>query len=230
MLRFVDRLKVRMAVSLVWRRKANMAEAIRGFQATEVDGVWHLHRGLARLKDPKIRAILFAHGLEEEAHAEEFAATYAHYGERPMTAATYERQDLYPADQPAWKTIAFVHVGEQDATDRFGFIEEMLDEGQPLKKSLHRIVEDENGHIDLTHRLLVRMGASDKEIRSEYRRVRLSRLWEQWLRAGKRVVDNLATLLLSASYFVLGPLVYSIARRRLAGRYVEYDNNRLKQL
>ena len=55
----LDRLRVRLAVSIGWAMKGKLPEAIRGFQATEADGVWHLHRGLARLKDPKYRAILF---------------------------------------------------------------------------------------------------------------------------------------------------------------------------
>jgi hypothetical protein len=229
MLKLWDHIKVRFAVSLVWRRKANLAEAIRGFQATEVDGVWHLHRGLARVSEPRQRAILFAHGLEEESHAEEFAAAYSHYGERPMTPATYERKDLYAPSEPAWKTFAYVHVGERDATDRFRIIRESLD-GGVLKSSLARIVEDEEGHVDLTHRMLVSMGATDREIHSEVRRVRLLRLWEGWLRIGKRAVDNLATILLSITYFVLGPFFFWMARRRLMSRFVDYDNNRLKQL
>lgn len=224
-----DRMKVRFAVSFVWRRNTKIAEAIRGFQATEVDGVWHLHRGLARVTDAKQRAILFAHGLEEESHAEEFTAAYHHYGDRSMTPASYERRDLYAPSEPAWKTFAYVHVGERDATDRFRIIREALD-GGVLRNSLTRIVEDEAGHVDLTHRMLIQMGATDRSIAREVRRVRLVRLWEQWLRVGKRVVDNLATLLLSITYFVMGPLLFWFARRRLAARFVEYDNNKLKRL
>src|SRR5436309_3395231 len=84
-------------------RKGKMAEAIRGFQATEADGVWHLHRGLGRIADPHKRAILFTHSLEEECHAEEFAHAYRHYGERAFAPANYEREDLYVPSEPAWK-------------------------------------------------------------------------------------------------------------------------------
>jgi hypothetical protein len=230
MLRVVERLKVRLAVAFVWRKKSNVAEAIRGFQATEVDGVWHLHRGLARLTEPKQRAILFAHSLEEESHAEEFASSYAHYGERPLVPAAYERMDLYPEDAPAWKTFAYVHVGEHDATERFRLIRDALDEKAPLRDSLARIVQDEEGHVDLTHQMLVSMGATEKQIRKEVRRVRLSRLWQNWLRVGKRMVDSVATILLTLTYFVLGPFIAWVAKKKLANRFVEYDNNRLKQL
>src|SRR5437867_5922175 len=224
-----ERAKIWLAVKVGWRLNGKMAEAIRGFQATEADGVWHLHRALAGLDDPRQRAILFTHSLEEEAHAEEFTAAYAHYGQRPLAPANFERRELYGADQPTWKTFAFVNVGEDDATQRFRLLRDTVDDGL-LKESLGRVVADEEGHVGLTHDLLVRMGATDAEIRSELRRVRLQRLWEGWLRTGRRVIDHLATLLLSLGYLIIGAALYRTARARLSRRFVDYDNNRIKKL
>jgi hypothetical protein len=93
-----------------------------------------------------------------------------------------------------------------------------------------RVVGDEEGHVGLTHDLLVRMGATDAEIRSELRRVRWRRRWEAWLRTGRRLVDRLATMLLSIGYFVIGAALHRIARLRLSRQFVEYDNNRIKKL
>lgn len=225
----IEKAKIWMAVRVGWRVKGKMAEAIRGFQATEADGVWHLQRGMRRMTDPKHRAIMFAHSLEEESHAEEFARVYSQYGERVLTPANYERKDLYGNDAPPWKVFAFVHVGEEDATERFRHIRDMLGDGA-LKDSIRRVVADEEGHVDLTHQMLVKMGATEPQIRSEVRRVRLSRLWQAWLRVGKRVVDNVATLLLSVAYFTVGALLARSARTRLSRRFVDYDNNRIKRL
>lgn len=225
----IERAKIWLAVKLVWPFNGKMAEAIRGFQATEADGVWHLHRALNRVDDPRQRAILFTHSLEEESHAEEFAIAYAHYGERPLAPANYERQELYGADEPMWKTFAYVNVGEDDATERFRVLRDTIDEGL-LKESLGRVVEDEEGHVGLTHNLLVRMGAQENEIRSELRRVRLQRLWEGWLRSGRRVIDRVATVVLSVVYFLIGSVLHRTARARLSRHFVEYDNNRIKKL
>lgn len=224
-----DKLKIRLAVSVGWSIKGKLPEAIRGFQATEADGVWHLHRGMRRVEDPKKRAILFAHSLEEESHAEEFAHTYREYGEQIFVPAAYERKDLYQAHEPPWKIFAYVHVGEQDATARFRYIHGILGKGA-LKHALGKIVTDEEGHVDLTHRMLISMGASESDIKSEVFRVRLRRAWEQWLRMGKRVIDNIATLLLSVVYFLMGPLLFAFARRKLANPLVEFDNNHIKKL
>ena len=227
--RAVEGAKIWLAVHVGWRLNGKMAEAIRGFQATEADGVWHLHRALARIQDPRERAILFTHGLEEESHAEEFVHAYAHYGENVLIPANFERTDIYGADQPPWKTFAFVNVGEDDATERFRLLRDSLDDGL-LKESLGRVVADEEGHVDLTHDMLARMGATESQIRFELRKVRLVRLWEGWLRVGRRAIDNLATLMLSVAYFVAGSLLVRSARARLSQPYVEYDNNRIKKL
>jgi rubrerythrin len=229
MLNVIERLKVQLSVRFAWTSNRRRAEAIRGFQATEADGVWHLHRGMRQLADPKQRAVVFTHGLEEESHADEFAAVYKQYGDHVLTPLYFEREDLYAQAAAPWKTFAFVHVGEQDATQRFRFLRDALEPG-PLKSSLDKIIDDESGHVDLTSSMLTKLGAKPNEIRREVQRVRTARLWERWMRLGKRVVDQFATLLLSILYFAVGPLVAATARRRLTSRVVEVDNARLKRL
>lgn len=229
LLNFLEKLKIWLAVRLVWRFKGTLPEAVRAFQATEADGVWHLHRGLRNLRNPRHRAILFAHSLEEESHAEAFAHIYRDYGDRPFAPASYEREDLYGPDEPGWKIFAFVHVGEEDATNRFRYIHRYLDDGS-FKQALAKIIHDEEGHIDLTHRMLLDLGATEGAIRRQVIKVRLVRAWQQWLRVGKRVVDKLASVLLSIVYFLIGPLLYLSARNKLAHRFVVYDNNQIKRL
>ena len=225
----IERLKIWLAVTLGWKVRGKLSEAIRGFQATEADGVWHLYRGFSRISDPRHKAILFTHSLEEEKHAEAFAGAYAHYSQRVWQAANYERKDLYSADEPTWKVFAYVHVGEEDATSRFRYMQQALGPGV-LKEALGVIVTDEEGHVDLTHNMLVEMGATDRQISKEVTRVRLARAWEGWMRTGKQVVDVFATVMLSVIYYVVGVFIFPIARRKLAHRFVDYDNNRLKRL
>jgi rubrerythrin len=227
MLKFFERIRIWLVVRLLWSSPRRVAEAVRGFQATEADGVWHLHRSMRRIDDPKLRAIVFTHSLEEESHAEEFAAVFRHYGDRPAAPPSYEREDLYDRAAAPWKAFAFVHVGEDDATERFRHLHDALRDG-PLRRSLGRIVHDESTHVDLTHGMLRAMGATDDEIRREVLRVRLGRGWQAWVRSGKRVVNVVAELLLSAAYVVLGLCLAPTARRRLTRRVVEHDNGRFK--
>lgn len=228
-LRWFERLVVRATVRLGWARPAHMADAIRGFQATEADGVWHLHRALERIEDPKVRAIVFTHSLEEESHADDFAAVYRHTTGRSIPPPSFEREELYDPSEPVWKSFAFVHVGEDDATERFRAIRDSLPEGR-FQQALTSIVRDEDQHIGLTHGLLARLGATPADVRREVRRVRLRRALAAWMRVGRRVVDAVATVLLSVIYFALGPFGALAARRRMGGGLVSYDNNHRKRL
>ncbi len=226
----IERLKIRFAISIGWSADpGRIGEVIRGFQSTEADGVWHLYRGMSSISDPKERAIVFGHCLEEESHADAFVRVYRHYGGRAFSPSHFERKSIYRGDAPAWKTLAFVHVGEIDATHRFRLLRYALPEG-PLKECLKTVIVDEEGHVDLTHDMLKRMGATDGAIRRAVAGVRLRRLWEGWLRVGRRVVDTLATALLSVVYYVFGLFLFSAARRKLVAGVVTYDNNSLKRL
>lgn len=229
MLAIVERLKIRLAVSIGWSlAPGRLPDVIRGFQATEADGVWHLYQGLPRIPDPQKRAIVFGHCLEEESHADAFTRTYKKYESRPFSPVLYEREALYDADEPIWKTFAFVHVGEVDATRRFRFLADALPQGA-LKDCLRTVVSDEEGHVDLTSHMLLGMGATENAIRREVALVRVRRLWEQWLRVGKRVIDTLANVLLSVVYFAFGVLLCGAARRRLEASFVAHDNNVMKR-
>ncbi|MEZ4394516.1 MAG: ferritin-like domain-containing protein [Polyangiales bacterium] len=226
----IERLTVRLTVRFLWRSPAAVAEAVRGFQATEADGVWHLRRGMRAVRDPKQRAEMFTHSLEEESHADEFAAIYPAYARAPFAARHYERRDLYPAgDDAGWRAMAYVNVGEDDATARFKLLADALEDG-PLRDSLRRIVKDEEGHVHLTQAMLLRMGATASEAAAAQRDVRLARAWDAWLRAGKRAVNAVAVALLSAAYWLAGPFVAGAARARLRRRVVAHDNNQLKRL
>ena len=226
----LERLKIKLAVSVGWSwAPGRIPEVIRGFQATEADGVWHLYQGLREMADPRQRAIVFGHCLEEESHADAFARTYRQYGDRVWSPLLYERKALYAATEPLWKTFAFVHVGEVDATQRFRLLSEALPPGA-LKDCLRTVVCDEEGHVDLTSAMLLQMGATEKAIRREVVLVRLRRAWERWLRVGKRVVDTLANVLLSLVYFAFGLFLRGAARQKLEAGEVTYDNNSMKRL
>lgn len=229
MISSVERIKIWGAVRFGWSRPGRKLDAIRGFEATEADGVWHLRRAIDAIDDSELKAIVFTHSLEEEAHAEEFNRVFKESSPVGKSAPRYERKVLYGPDEPAWKSFAFVHVGEVDATDRFRRIQSNLDDG-PLRDALKTIVDDEEGHIDLTHDLLLRMGATEPEIKREVRRVRLIRAWEGWLRSGKRITDVLVSFQLSIVYYLFGLLLFFSARRKLQEKIVVHDNNHLKRM
>lgn len=225
--RLGERLRVALALGL---RPAPtyLAEIVRGFQATEADGVWHLRRAIEKLESPRARAAVFAHCLQEEAHADAFVTTYACIAENAFRPVHFERRDLQPARSPVWKSFVVVHIGEEDAAQRFRVLADALPPGA-LRSCLTTVVADEEGHVGLTDEMLVALGAAPAAIRFETRKVRLQRAWEAWLRLGRSAVDRLATIALTLAYFLAGPLLASHARRKLASRSVN-DTTGIKRL
>lgn len=223
----LERLTIALTVRGPWRDGGRVGAAIRGFQATEADGVWHLQRGIARLDDPKQKAAIFLHCLEEECHADAFSDLWRASQGGVFSAEHFERGDLYPAAAPVWKSFAYVHVGERDATTRFRLLRDALGSGA-LHDTLAQVVEDEAGHVDSTAAMLVRLGAEPAALRRELIAIRARRLWGWWLGLGKRAVDVVASALLSAVYFALGGFAAGAAREHLRGGLVAHDNNRLK--
>lgn len=230
MISLIERVKVWLSLRVLWKANPELKfEAIRNFQATEADGVFHLLRGVRRTPTAKEKAILISHIIEEESHADIFASVYSRESNRAMVPSFFERENLYSESDPLWKLIAYVHVGEDDATLRFNEMLRFLDDG-PLKSALEKIVRDEEGHIGLTEQLAGKMGASPRQLRGEALRVRLRRLKSQWFRMGERVINHLSSVLLAMTYLVFGLLLAPSARKKLKERVVNYDNNRVKML
>lgn len=226
-MKILQRLKIRLVVLVFWKIKAILLKSISDFQATEADGVWHLLHATRQTANPEHKAALFTHLIEEESHAERFAELYETVSGQRLIPTQYERKRLYKACEPIWKTVAYVHLGEEDATRIFQFIHAELEDGF-FKQTLVKIIGDEEGHIGLTQKLALQMGAGSREFRREVFRIKLRRFWEKWLRAGRRVGDLVATVVLSLLYFLIGPVVLTRAKSRLNCKDVPVNNGFVK--
>ena len=226
---FWERVRTFAAVKIAWKSPSRRLAAVKGFHATEADGVWHLRQYMKAVSDPEQRAHIFTHSLEEESHAAAFEKLYNAESSYRLNPSLYERQALYSPDEASWKPLAYVHVGEVDATERFRMLHRQLPPS-PLRSSLETIIADEDGHVGSTEELVLASGASQVEATREYRAVRRRRAWEEWLRVGRHTVDRLVSLQLAAIYYLAGPLVTYSARKKLTSSAVSYDNNRIKSL
>lgn len=218
------------AVKFLWKLKGIRHQAIQSFQATEADGVWHLFRGLDKETDPKLKASLFSHLIEEQSHADLFAKTYKEETGRAFQYKNVERFDIYPHLEPSWKNLVYVHVGEIEAVSRFGKIINNLTPS-PLRTSLESILKDEEGHVDLTMDGVLELGIEERQFKAELNKIQRKRFKEAWMRTGGRGVDNFSNLLLSTLYFFLvGPFLFLFARKKIDSKTVVYDNNTIKEV
>ena len=202
--RTFDRWAVRLVLALRWRRNQKViAERIRDFEATEDDSAWHLLSACSRdAQDPAVRAELFMQAMEETHHAEVFRALYKHAAGVKLDKVKVERKPIFvPGEE--WKLFAVCAVGEAAAAARFRNIAEGLEPGA-FKTSLQKILEEEEGHIELANDLAALTGRSHQELNAEMRMIKIRRAWETWLRIGRKVTVHASRLLLSLAYYTLG--------------------------
>jgi len=223
----LDHIYTFLAVKILWRNRNIRAEAIRGFQSVEADGVWHLYQVIPRIEDPKIRAQTFLHLIEEESHADEFARAYEAESGTYFKKKYIERRRLFDEASPVWKTLAYVHVGEVDATIRFQKILQYLEQG-PFRSAIQRIVQDELGHVDLTYQELVKMGVPPAEVTGQVSGIRWQRFQEVWVNVGRSGGERISEAILGVIYFLFIPFVFLPARKRMEEKLVEVDNNHMK--
>lgn len=225
----LNKIYIFLVVKFLWKFKSIKHNAIRSFQATEDDGVWHLHQVFNSTYDPKIKADVFTHILEEDSHASLFKKVYEQESKTNFTRQYYEREDLLPDDKDLWRKIAYVHVGERDATARFKTIISYLNES-PLKKTLRTIVADEEGHIDLTYGMIEQYHDNVEDIKKEVARIDFLRMKDALARSINRIANMISSIFLYILFLCVAPFCFIFVRKKFDLALVEYDNNYIKKL
>jgi rubrerythrin len=225
----LEKLQIFLVVKLLWLRKSIKHNAIRSFQATEDDGVWHLHTVFNETNDPKVKAEIFTHILEEASHATIFKRAFEEEAGINFSRQYYERQDLHSRNDALWKKLAFVHIGERDATNRFRALIQFLDDC-PLKTALISVVEDEEGHIELTRKMVDNYHDNPQDIEDELKQIEQNRFKETCARALNRFFNFTSTSILYFIYFLVAPFCFYFVKRKFSNPIVSYDNNFSKRL
>lgn len=205
-----------------------MPEILARFQAVEADGVWHLLRIFER-SNARDRVHIFGHLIEEMSHADQFAQLAKRKSALPVHFPQVERVDLYPPSVPAWKTLAFVHVGEVDATNQFRAIVESLPAGE-LQKSFSGMMGDESGHVALTESVALSHGATQRQLKLGALSVRMRRLKEAWMRSAQRLGNAFSFLLLSAIYWTVVPVFTLYARSFMKNAHNPKSTDTVKRM
>lgn len=199
----LDRWVVRMVLLVQWKGNSRLVEErIRVFEATEDDSSWQLIHAAKSISNPKMKADLFLQSLEEAHHAEVFRGLYQESSGKKLKKMNVARNPIFQPQAP-WKLFAYCAVGESAAASRFRHIAESLPEGS-FKRSLEKILQEEEGHIELAEDLVSLTGQDQRLVDQEIRAIRLRRAWEAWLRAGRTITQALSRALLSLTYFAIG--------------------------
>ncbi len=192
------------------------------FAEVETDGGRDILRAAELTSDPLLRRLYLEHAIDELHHGDLFRQR----GSALLrTRSTHDRtlfngsplpgghglDDLHVENEPDHRLLAFLHVAEKAAADRFAIYRDVVDDDPPTRAIFEEILRDEVFHMNYTYTQLARM--SPRSYKRQVWRARASRLWKRYLRAAAGVAGLLGAVSLTVVYFVVLPPFAWLARR-----------------
>jgi len=206
----------------VWRDPHRRARKLLRFAETEANGGRDLSRAAELTRDPLLRRLYLRHAQDELRHA----ALFRDRGQEllralPRSAGAFEANwlapgergldDLSVADERDDSLLAFLHLSEKAAAQRFALYRQVLAHDPATRDVFDEVLQDEAFHMSYTKAQLARV--ADRGSRARLWRARLGRLWKAYLRAAAALASVLGTLLLRLQYFIILPIFALLARR-----------------
>src|SRR5262249_36091664 len=111
--------------------------------------------------------------------------------------------------------LAFLHLSEKAAAQRFAVYEEVLAFDPETRQVFAEILRDEAFHMNYTYAQLSRVAPKKRGLRLLW--ARLSRLWKGYLRIATAIANVLGSVVLTLQYFLVLPL-FALAAKRAARR------------
>jgi len=209
----------------VWQDAGRSARKLLRFAETEADGGRDLARAAEVTTDPLLRRLFLRHAQDEERHARLFRARgrelFHALASEAGRASRFEANFLAPGERGLddlrvesgneESLLAFLHLSEQAAAQRFVIYQEALEHDPGTRDVFREILDDEAFHMSYTQAQLARIAGP--RTRRRIWQARLGRLWKAYLRMAAALAGVLGSLLLRVQYFVLLPPFVLLARR-----------------
>lgn len=223
----------------VWRDPHRRARKLIHFAETEAEGGRDLARAAELTSDPLLRRLFLRHALDEERHAalfrgrgrelrgrlvaaggqtaektRGFDADWLAPGERGLASESgFDRLQVGEMSDSA--LLAFLHLSEKAAAERFALYSEMLEDDPETGAVFGDVLRDEVFHMTYTRTQLTRVAPARN--RRALWRARAGRLWRAYLRCAGALAGLLGGVVLTVQYFLLLPW-FAIAAKRAARR------------
>jgi hypothetical protein len=207
----------------IWGDADRRAQKLLRFGETEIDGGRDILRAAELTADPLLRRLYLVHATDEHRHGQLFRRRAAallrslpsspqrHRDADWVAAAGHGLDDLEVGDESDDTMLAFLHVAEKEAAERFTIYRDALHGDPSTRAVFEEILHDEKFHMNYTLAQLVRV--SPEGHRSKLWYARLKRLWNAYLRLATAIAGAIGGLLLTIQYFVVLPLFAWIAKR-----------------
>jgi hypothetical protein len=210
---------IRWLTPVIWRLfPARKISTLQEFSTVERDSGGQLLCCIPLVSDPRLKAAIFQHVLEEVFHGEIFEELCQSFSERPLPTPVKPREDLVspnPGADEVLRFFSYVHVGEQAVNrDFLQYAHAALD--KKSRAVFMRAGSDEGQHEGDTGDILLDLVKGD---RRRYRRyiwmARAKRAWLLYKGTMSRVGEFMLGVMLTAVYLAGGLAATRSSRRRL---------------
>lgn len=206
----------------IWRDTERRARKLLNFGETETDGGRDLIRAAETTADPLLRRLYLVHAADELRHGQLFRQRGTEILRTVGSRATSTSQvdwlapsghgaDDLQLDGHDDRLLAFIHLSEKAAAERFSVYRDVLREDSRTREIFEEILRDENFHMNYAYSQLTRV--SPQHHRKRLWRARCSRLWKSYLRLASAAADRIGWVVLTAQYFILLPPFAFFAKR-----------------
>jgi hypothetical protein len=207
----------------IWSDTERRARKLLRFGETETDGGRDLVRASEKTSDPLLRRLYLEHAIDEHRHGVMFrqrgneilrglaAGSKPSFQAEWLAPSGHGVDDLSVDEEPDEALLAFLHLSEKTAADRFSVYRDVLQTDIPTRSIFEEILRDEVFHMNYTLTQLARVSPERQRRRLWHERLR--RIWKSYLRMAAALGAVIGGFLLTVQYFVVLPPFAWLAKR-----------------
>jgi len=208
----------------IWSDADRRAQKLLRFGETEIDGGRDILRAAELTSDPLLRRLYLVHATDEQRHGQLFRRrasallqTLPVRAQRSIetigtaSEAGHGLDDLEVAEESDGTMLAFLHVAEKAAAERFTIYRDALQHDPSTRAVFEEILHDEKFHMNYTLTQLVRVSPERHRVKLWYARAK--RLWNAYLRLATALAGVIGGAILTVQYFLVLPLFAWLAKR-----------------
>lgn len=225
MLTFIRHSFIKYVTPIIWKLfPAQKINALQKFSMIEKDSGCQLYWCIDLVKEQQIKAELFQHVLEEFCHADLFEDLGKHYSDTYLNTPVMPRE-YYVKPTSSMKEIldfySYAFVGESEVNSDFMVLGEAKVD-KKISSLFTRIGADEERHVVGTDEILLKLCDGNK---SHYDFLILKskaiRFYKQFTTYSRNFGQYPLSVLLTIIYFVFGPFIFFLIRKRLEMNFDE---------
>jgi hypothetical protein len=218
MFAFIRHNVIRFITPIIWSTFPNQkASALQRFSVVEKDSGLQLYRCIDLIDDPKIKAELFQHVLEEFNHSDLFEELSKSYSNSYLYTPVLPKEYIFKSNASRKEILefyAYAHVGEEEVNKDFYFFAKSNFDKR-IRNVFNRIAGDEARHTVGTDDILIKLCKVQKINHSFLvLKSKTIRLYKQFATYSQSFGHIPLTFFLTLIYFILGPLIFIFIRKR----------------